>query len=141
MNPNPLSMRSRAIVPVGIPKPSVRLNCHPALMSWKIVGQSRQDGRVKSRKPGRFSGSLFGGRFGGFGCGLGFRRRVGRPEMAAAVRAYPELVGRPRPVGGGVSHFHLGSAPHAPDLKVGHSRILSGFGRWAAGVRYLKPEA
>src|SRR5262245_34996899 len=121
MNPNPLSMRSLAIVPVGIPKPSVRLNCRPALMSWKIVGQSRQDGRAKSRKPGGFSGSGFRCRLGRFGRGFRFRRRISRPEMAPAVRADPELVGRPRPVGGRVPAFHLGSAPHASNLEVAHA--------------------
>src|SRR5262245_10084350 len=92
----------------------------PALMSWKIVGQSRQDGRAKSRNPGQFSRSGFGRRLGRFGRGLWLRRGIGGPEMASAVRAYPELIRRPRPIRGRVPHFHLGSAPHTPDLEVAH---------------------
>ena len=62
--------------------------------------------------------------------------------MTAAFRAHPELVGRPRPIGGRVSHLHLGSAPHAPDLKVALVGP-SGAGKSTVAaliVRFLDPD-
>ena len=57
----------------------------------------------------------------------GRRRRVGGPEMPAAARTDPELVGAPRVARGRIPHLHLLAAPLAGDLEFesGHHAILA----------------
>src|SRR5919201_3076437 len=45
-------------------------------------------------------------------------RRICGPEMPAAPRAHPELVGRPRAAGGRIAQLHLRAAALTPDLNV-----------------------
>ena len=60
-------------------------------------------------------------------CFVAVGRRVGRPEMTAAPRADPELVGRPRHAGARVAHLHFGAAALTADVQVdvAHGRILA----------------
>src|SRR5690242_14369398 len=61
--------------------------------------------------------------------------------MAAASRADPELIGRPRHSCRGIAQFHLGAATLAPDVEVdvGHaadSNRLPGFTRQTSGFAF-----
>ena len=58
---------------------------------------------------------------GGLGGRLGLvavGRRIRRPEMPAASRAHPELIGCPRHARTRIAHVHLRAAAHAANLEI-----------------------
>lgn len=163
MNPNPLSISKRAIVPVCIPRSSDSMPgpipgsphvspgaahrsrddsyAGPAESRFGAsVGASppevKQVARVTGRR-GIVARRLLGRLL------LGGGRRIRGPEVPAATFAHPELFGRPRGGRGRILHGHLVAATLTPDMRkpIAHDTDLSmrfGFRCKAAfGIRRL----
>src|SRR5437588_217038 len=117
MNSKPLSISSRAIVPFGIPKPSVPTP-EGSFSSSELSQFASRHGGHRHGLRRRLGRGLWFGRSG---------RRIGRPEMAAAFWTNPELVRRPRHARPGVAHVHLRAAALTSEMAfdIRHGGILT----------------